>query len=272
MTSTTTPHPGRFYRLSPPDRTGLMFGLGLAQLVLVAGGVIIGSTLMVMVSVPARDRRVGGGRSPRAVPHARRIGGRTRPAGRAIPAPTQRRAEPMVLDRAAPGRRRTSRAAGARRPGRARRRPGPTRRRTARRRHRRESRPQGGHLRSHASRRRPAVRAHRSVRAGLAGLAVGHRLAGVHRRAEPGRQHPLVGVGCARRARGAPALAARPPRRQPAPRRPPGLRTTAQRSRIAIHPPRGPGDRDDPLRQGQGRQAARRRSGAGPPSNCSSPR
>lgn len=53
MTSTATPSPGRLYRLSPPDRTGLMFGLGLAELALVAGGVVIGSTLMVMVSVPA---------------------------------------------------------------------------------------------------------------------------------------------------------------------------------------------------------------------------
>ena len=42
----------RLYRLSPIDSTGLMFGLALPQLVLVAGGVVIGSTVMVTTSVP----------------------------------------------------------------------------------------------------------------------------------------------------------------------------------------------------------------------------
>jgi len=53
VTATTDPPTGRLYRLSPPDRTGFMFGLGLAQLALVATGVVVGSVLMVMVSVPA---------------------------------------------------------------------------------------------------------------------------------------------------------------------------------------------------------------------------
>ena len=44
---------GRLFRLSPPDRTGLMFGLGLAQLVALGAGVVAGSMLMVSSSVPA---------------------------------------------------------------------------------------------------------------------------------------------------------------------------------------------------------------------------
>ena len=42
----------RTYRLSPPDRTGLMFGLALPQLLFIGGGVVAGSTLMVTYSVP----------------------------------------------------------------------------------------------------------------------------------------------------------------------------------------------------------------------------
>ena len=53
MTAPASPAPkGRTFRLSPPDRTGLMFGLTLAQLLLIGGGVVIGSILMVSVSVP----------------------------------------------------------------------------------------------------------------------------------------------------------------------------------------------------------------------------
>jgi hypothetical protein len=51
VAAASTPR-GRTYRLSPPDRTGLMFGLTLAQLLLIGGGVVIGSILMVSVSVP----------------------------------------------------------------------------------------------------------------------------------------------------------------------------------------------------------------------------
>ena len=52
------PHPNsapvstRTYRLSPPDRTGLMFGLALSQLVIVGAGVVISSFVMVSHSVP----------------------------------------------------------------------------------------------------------------------------------------------------------------------------------------------------------------------------
>ena len=42
---------GRKYRLSPLDSTGLMFGLGFAQLTLIAVGVVVGSILMVTYSV-----------------------------------------------------------------------------------------------------------------------------------------------------------------------------------------------------------------------------
>ena len=42
----------RRFRLSPLDSTGLMFGLGFAQLTLVAVGVVAGSILMVTYSVP----------------------------------------------------------------------------------------------------------------------------------------------------------------------------------------------------------------------------
>ena len=49
---TTAAHQDRRrYRLSPLDGTGLMFGLGLTQLSLVAAGVVIGSILMVTFSV-----------------------------------------------------------------------------------------------------------------------------------------------------------------------------------------------------------------------------
>lgn len=44
---------GRTYRLSPPDRTGWMFGLSLGQLLVVAAGVFAGAVLMATVSVPA---------------------------------------------------------------------------------------------------------------------------------------------------------------------------------------------------------------------------
>ncbi len=51
MTAPAAPEARRF-RLSPLDSTGLMFGLGFAQLTLLAGGVVIGSILMVTYSVP----------------------------------------------------------------------------------------------------------------------------------------------------------------------------------------------------------------------------
>ena len=47
MSDTTTQ--GRSYRLSPPDRTGWMFGLSITQLAAVAIGVIVGASLMVTV-------------------------------------------------------------------------------------------------------------------------------------------------------------------------------------------------------------------------------
>lgn len=50
MTTAARQDRGR-YRLSPLDGTGLMFGLGFAQLSLVAAGVVIGSILMVTFSV-----------------------------------------------------------------------------------------------------------------------------------------------------------------------------------------------------------------------------
>ena len=50
--STSSAAPSRTYRLSPPDRTGLMFGLTLPQLLFIGGGVVLGSTLMVTHSVP----------------------------------------------------------------------------------------------------------------------------------------------------------------------------------------------------------------------------
>ena len=43
---------GRTYRLSPPDRTGWMFGLALVQLLVVAIGVIVGTVVMATASVP----------------------------------------------------------------------------------------------------------------------------------------------------------------------------------------------------------------------------
>lgn len=49
---TATAPEARRFRLSPLDSTGLMFGLGFAQLSLVAAGVVVGSILMVMYSVP----------------------------------------------------------------------------------------------------------------------------------------------------------------------------------------------------------------------------
>ena len=55
--TTVAPSPdrpkARTYRLSPPDRTGLMFGLSLVQLLFIGAGIVIGSILMVTWSVPA---------------------------------------------------------------------------------------------------------------------------------------------------------------------------------------------------------------------------
>jgi len=50
--STTATAEARRFRLSPLDSTGLMFGLGFAQLTLLAIGVVFGSILMVTYSVP----------------------------------------------------------------------------------------------------------------------------------------------------------------------------------------------------------------------------
>lgn len=50
--STSSNASARIYRLSPPDRTGLMFGLTLPQLLVIGSGVVAGSTLMVTYSVP----------------------------------------------------------------------------------------------------------------------------------------------------------------------------------------------------------------------------
>lgn len=49
MTTASVREPRRF-RLSPIDRTGWMFGLGLVQLVVVAAGVTLGAVAMVLVS------------------------------------------------------------------------------------------------------------------------------------------------------------------------------------------------------------------------------
>ena len=53
MSAGTVGLKGRLFRLSPPDRTGLMFGLGLAQLLVLGAGVVLGSMLMVSTSVPS---------------------------------------------------------------------------------------------------------------------------------------------------------------------------------------------------------------------------
>ncbi len=49
--STTSNASARTYRLSPPDRTGLMFGLTFPQLLFIGSGIVAGSTLMVTYSV-----------------------------------------------------------------------------------------------------------------------------------------------------------------------------------------------------------------------------
>ena len=52
MSTATRERPkARTYRLSPPDRTGLMFGLNFVQLLFIGGGVVVGSILMVTISV-----------------------------------------------------------------------------------------------------------------------------------------------------------------------------------------------------------------------------
>ena len=48
-----TEAPARTYRLSPPDRTGWMFGLSLVQLLVVAVGVVAGTVLMAVGAVLA---------------------------------------------------------------------------------------------------------------------------------------------------------------------------------------------------------------------------
>lgn len=74
---------GRTYRLSPPDRTGWMFGLGLIQLLICAASVFAGVFVMSVHSVPiglvvialgfaVGVARVGSMTIPQAIPHALR--------------------------------------------------------------------------------------------------------------------------------------------------------------------------------------------------------
>ena len=84
-TQSTVTSQGRVYRLSPQDRTGWMFGLGLAQLLICATSIFVGVSTMSLLSVPAGlaamavglgigVARIGPMTIPQAIPHGLRWG------------------------------------------------------------------------------------------------------------------------------------------------------------------------------------------------------